>query len=87
MNLWAAEWHSVNNLDGEKRHFIYNGLCSPALFRTRRECRVFIKDKYGYIASRPDLRAEPHGWRMPQAMKVKIELTKEQQNERPTLDR
>lgn len=70
-NLWAAEWHSNNKLDGETRHIInYNSL--PALFRKRRECRAFIKDKYGYIAERPDLRDEPHGWLMPQAIKVTV---------------
>jgi len=69
--LWAAEWHSKNQLDGERRHIIYENLL-PALFRTRRECRDFIKEKYGYIAERPDLQNEPHGWRLPQAIKVKI---------------
>jgi len=70
-NLWAGEWHSNNLLDGVTMHILYeNGL--PVLFRTRRQCREFIKDKYGYIAERPDLRAEPHGWRMPQTVKVVI---------------
>jgi len=71
MNIWAAEWHSKNRLDGERRHIIYDN-CLPALFRTRRECREFIKDTYGYIAERPDLQIEPHGWRVPHAIKVKI---------------
>ena len=70
-NLRAAEWHSKNHLDGEKRHILYDNLL-PALFRTRQKCRDYIKEGYGYIADRPDLRAEPHGWRMPQAIKVKI---------------
>ena len=70
-NLWAGEWHSKNNLDGERRHILYENLL-PALFRTRHECRAYIKDKYGYIAGRRDLRDEPHGWRMPQAVKVKL---------------
>jgi len=71
VNLWAAEWHSNCLLDGESRHII-NENCLPALFRKRRECREFIKCKYGYIAKRPDLRDEPHGWLMPQAVKVNI---------------
>ena len=70
-NLWAAEWHSRNRLDGVRKHIIYRD-CLPALFRKRRECREFIKEEYGYIANRPDLRAEPHGWRTPQAIKVYI---------------
>ena len=70
-NLWAGEWHSRNNLDGDRWH-ILNENCLPALFRTRRECRDYIKDRYGYIAERQDLRDEPHGWRMPQTVKVKV---------------
>ncbi len=71
INLWAAEWHSNCRLDGETRHIIYDN-CLPVLFRTRQKCREFIKDTYGYIANRPDLRAEPHGWRTPQPIKVTI---------------
>jgi len=73
--LWAAEWHSKNYLDGDRRHIIYENLL-PALFKTRRECRAFIKEKYGYIAERPDLQAEPHGWRTPKAVKVIISKIK-----------
>ncbi len=69
--LWAGEWRSKCHLDGERRHIIYNNLL-PALFRTRRECREFLLEKYGYIKTRKDLMAEPHGWRMPQAIKVEI---------------
>ena len=60
VNLWGAEWHSKNLLDGEQRHII-NEECLPKLFRTRRECREFINKKYGYIKHRQDLRKEPHG--------------------------
>ena len=73
-NIWAAQWHSKNLLDGERKHIVYGDDNLPALFRTRRECRKFIKKRYGYIATRPDLKAEPHGWRMPQAIKVRVEL-------------
>ena len=75
VNLWAAEWHSNNLLDGDSRHIINDNFL-PALFRKRRECREFIKEHYGYIAGRPDLQAEPHGWMMPQAVKVKVIITK-----------
>ena len=75
-NLWAAEWHEKSRLDGEQKHLIYLGPL-PVLFRTRKKCREYIKQQYGYIAKRPDLREEPHGWRMPQAVKVKIELVKD----------
>lgn len=71
VNLWAAQWHSKNSLDGDTRHII-NENCLPKLFRTRQTCRNWIKEKYGYIKDRKDLRAEPHGWRLPVAIKVKV---------------
>ena len=71
--LWAAQWHSKNALDGDKKHILYED-CLPMLFRTRARCRKWIKGKYGYIAERPDLRAEPHGWRIPQPVKVEVVL-------------
>ena len=69
--LWAGEWHSVNRLDGDKRHILYDDL-TPKLFRTRRECRAWLDEKFGYIRERPDLQAEPFGWRMPQAVMVNV---------------
>lgn len=71
-DLWAAEWHSNCQLDGDKRHIIYENYL-PKLFKTRAEARLFIKAKYAYIAQRKDLREEPHGWRIPQAVKVTIQ--------------
>ena len=70
--LWAANWRSCNELDGRKEHIIYENLL-PALFRTRQDCRDFIKQKYGYIAERLDLQEEPHGWMTPIPIKVKFE--------------
>jgi len=70
-NLWAGEWYSHNRLDGITRHILYSNYL-PALFRTRRECREFIKEEYGYIKDRDDLRKEPHGWRLPRAVKVQV---------------
>ncbi len=70
-DLWAGEWHSKNDLDGERRHILYHN-CLPVLFRTRREIRAYIKKEYGYIAHRPDLQMEPHGWKTPQAIRVRV---------------
>jgi hypothetical protein len=67
---WAVEWRSKNTLDGTSRHLIWeDGL---RLFRTRRECRAFIHGKYGYIRDRDDLRAEPHGWHIPRAVRAEV---------------
>lgn len=76
MSIWAAQWHSNNMLGSDTKHLCYED-CFPKLFHTRQECRNYIKEKYGYIAERPDLQAEPHGWRMPQAIKVIVIPAKE----------
>ncbi len=72
--LWAAQWHSHNKLDGDHKHIIYEN-CVPQLFRTRREAREYINTKFGYIRTRPDLKTEPHGWRIPVAVKVTLDVT------------
>jgi len=71
MTLWAGQWYSQNIRDGVSRHILYDN-CLPVLFRTRRQCREYIEEKYGYIKGRKDLREEPHGWRLPTAIKVEI---------------
>ena len=70
-NKWAIKWRSKNRLNGKREHFIFRD-CQPKLFRTRWQARDFIKAEYGYIKDRPDLKAEPHGWKMPIAVKVEI---------------
>lgn len=68
---WGALWRSENRLCGERRHLMCDN-CLPVLFRTKKECRAWIKEKYGYIRWRAELRAERHGWRMPIAILVSI---------------
>lgn len=68
--MWGLLWHAENRL-GVTKHVVYDHAL-PALFHTRREARAFAESKYGYIRERPDLRAEPHGWHMPQAIRVVI---------------
>ena len=48
-----------------------------ALFRTRREAREAIEEKYGYLRNRPDLKKPPFGWRMPKAVRVKANISVE----------
>lgn len=74
MVRWAAQWYSKNRLDGVTRFFCCESY-SYKLFRTRRECRKWIMEHYGFIKTRPDLRAEPHGWRVPRAVRVAVTLT------------
>lgn len=47
-----------------------HGDLSPAIFRTRAQCRTWIEGEYTFLRDRPDLRAAPHFWRMPVAVRV-----------------
>lgn len=70
---WVPAWYSRNRLDGESRYFItFDYDQRDFVFRTRRECRAAIHERWGYIATRSDLRKEPHGWRIPRAVRVRI---------------
>ena len=73
MKAWGVQWHSRNRLDGDRRHLMW----SP-LFHNRREARLYIDEKFGYIRRRIDLRVEPHGWRMPRAVRVVVALAGEE---------
>lgn len=71
--LWGALWISENKADGLTRHLLHAN-CKPALFVTRARARRYIRENYGYIRKRPDLREEPHGWRMPRPVRVRVEI-------------
>lgn len=71
---WGVLWRSENSLDGKVEHLIH---CPgqpqiPRLFKTRREARAWANLEYGYIRRRPDLQAEPHGWKVPKVVYVTI---------------
>jgi len=68
---WAGLWRSENRLDGKREHLLFKD-CLPVLARTRQEMREWIELTYGYLRTRPDLKAEPHGWKMPKVIKVII---------------
>lgn len=70
---WGLTWHSCNKLDGERKHVMWdwkNG--TPALFHTKTKAAKWAKEHYGYIATRKDLRNEPHGWKMPKPIRVQM---------------
>ena len=80
---WAIKWKSKNKLDGVTERLLgtYYGSpsvefsgCPALLFKTRQQARDFIKDRFGYIKSRPDLKSEPHGWTMPTPIKVEVQV-------------
>ncbi len=74
---WGVEWHSVNRLDGDRRFILWDE-GQPLFFRTRWETRDWIRVHHGYLKERPDLRQEPHGWRMPQAVRITIDVRREE---------
>jgi hypothetical protein len=74
--MWMVEWRSCNRLDGVNNHLVYRHPHITgkewSIFETKKACKKFIDEHYGYIRTRKDLRSEPHGWRMPHPVKVKI---------------
>ena len=68
---WGILWQSKNRLDGITEHLLIEN-CYPVLFRTRQEASKYRDEKYGYIRVREDLREEPHGWKLPKVIKLKI---------------
>lgn len=73
---WAVEHHHTNLLDGDRRYLEgCPDLGYARTFRTRKSARKYIEDRHGYIRRRPDLQAEPFGWRVPQAVRVSVLIT------------
>ena len=70
MNLWGIVWRSNDRIDGRLEYLMCCG--TPYLFQSRKEARELIEREWGYIRNRPDLRSEPHGWKMPKAVKVQV---------------
>ncbi len=83
---WAIKWRSENRLDGITERLV--GRFGQALLQvppelagyttmlvlTRDAAREHIRKHYGYIRARPDLRKEPHGWKMPVPVKARAEI-------------
>ena len=71
---WGAIWRSENRVDGKREHPLMGPSGLPWIFKSRREAQNYIDMTYGYIRRRPDLRAEPHGWKIPVARKIKVRV-------------
>ncbi len=69
---WGIQWREENRLDGKTEHLMWDNGVTPMLFKTRREARNWASTHYGYIKRRPDLRAEPHGWKPARVVRVKV---------------
>ena len=72
---WGIKWVSHCKLDGERSYFMGEPTRGMSLlFRTRTQARAYRDEKWGYIKTRKDLRAEPYGWRLPQVIKVNVTI-------------
>lgn len=72
---WGLLWISENKIDGRTEHLLCEN-CIPVMFNTRREAREYRDKQFGYIRSSPDLRAEPHGWKLPRVCRVSVTVVK-----------
>ena len=69
VSTWGIKWRSASKLNGVTEHIVSLNLL-PVLFKTRKQARRHIEDRFGYMRNRPDLRCEPHGWKIPVAIRV-----------------
>ena len=87
MMTWAIKWRSNCHIDGRREHLMGRYGCgiraapdhlagyTKMAFKTRQSAREFITENYGYIRTRPDLRREPHGWKIPIPVRVIVTVT------------
>jgi hypothetical protein len=70
---WGVLWRAKNALDGEVRVLVYESerQLGPALFASRAAARRYRDKVYGYIRDRADLKAPPHGWKLPSVVRVR----------------
>lgn len=71
---WGVLWREESSLDGKREHLCFESLL-PVLFVTRAQAREWANDRYGYIKTRPDLKAEPFGWKMPVPVRVTVSVS------------
>lgn len=77
---WALVWRQRNKLEGKQERLL-SGKWPMAMietFRTRKEAEAKRESEYGYIRNRPDLQMEPHGWKMPKVVRVRMTVEVEE---------
>ena len=72
VKAWAVKWRSKNQRDGENAHLLREPVGFVKQFRTRSAARTWMLENHVYIKIRPDLQAEPHGWRLPEVVRIEI---------------
>lgn len=68
---WAIQRCSNGRLDG-KTDWIMRG--RRGIFNTRTEARAYLNKHHGWMRRRLDLRAKPHGWKMPRVVRVTVTI-------------
>ena len=68
---WAVQWNKQFYFDGE---FGSKYGSRPLLFPTRKKATEYIREEWGFIRNREDLRRPPYNWRMPKAVRVEVIL-------------
>ena len=66
---WGLLWQSRTQRGVYREHLMFQD-GRFLMFQDRKHARAYAAEKYGYIKRRPDLRCEPHGWKMPQPVKL-----------------
>ena len=64
---WCVLWDSRH-----EQHLMFDGP-KPLAFKTKKQCKKFIDEKWGYIKNRPDLKTAPYYWRLPKPVRIRIE--------------
>jgi len=73
IKFWGIQWHSKNKRSGEQRYLLWQG-GRPLIFETRTKAREHVREVYGYLKHRKDLRSEPHGWHIPKVLRVTVSV-------------
>lgn len=74
LEAWAIQHRSRNSVDGETTWLegCTDEQTRTLLFATKAAASTYIAKEHGYIARRPDLLAEPHGWTVPVPVRVTV---------------
>ena len=73
MVRWGIKWRQRTENGGWKTH-IMGGPTGPICFLKKRDALAYIRSEYAYLRTRKDLRRAPHWWRMPHAVRIRIDF-------------
>lgn len=74
VRAWAVQWRQRDACGRLIAHLVWPELAYLPLFRTRRECLAYIRQRYAFVRDRADLRAPPHRWLTPRPVRVTVAI-------------